>query len=133
MRYLLLIGLEGPIEDHFDAIDEDSIDWAVETDDVEPWLQSMAGRDVRLIGSRLALPEQAVTIRRRDGELLRTDGPYAETKEWIAGFDLIECKDMDEAIEIASSHPVADFGQIEIRPLMPQPWMKLRPYPGRLG
>lgn len=130
MRYLLLIGLDGPVEEEND---EDSIDWSVETDDVEPWLQAMAGRDVRLIGSRLARPEQAVTIRKRDGELLRTDGPYAETKEWIAGFDLIECKDMDEAIEIAASHPVADFGQIEIRPLMPQRWMEMRPYPGRLG
>jgi|SRR5580692_3480001 hypothetical protein len=131
MRYLLLICGEGvPVEDE---IDEDSIDWTKETDLVEPWLQTMASRNVRLIGSRLAEPNAAVTIRRRDGELLRTDGPYAETKEWIAGFDLIECENIEEAVEIAASHPVADFGVIEIRPLAPQPWMKLRPYPGRLG
>ena len=131
MRYLLLICVEEPPVD--DGIDEDSIDWAEETADVEPWLQSMASRDVRLFGSRLSEPGDAVTIRRRDGELLRTDGPYAETKEWMAGFDVLECANMDEAIEIVSTHPVADFGMIEIRPLAPQPWMELRPYPGRLG
>ncbi len=131
MRYLLLICAEDvPVEDE---IDENSIDWTKDTDTVEPWLQTMASRDVRLIGSRLAEPDAAVTIRRRDGELLRTDGPYAETKEWIAGFDLIECEGIEEAIEIAGSHPVAEFGLVEIRPLAPQPWMELRPYPGRLG
>jgi hypothetical protein len=45
-----------------------------------------------------------------------SDGPFAETKEQIAGFDVIECEDLDEAIEVASKHPVATFGAIEVRP-----------------
>ena len=43
--------------------------------------------------------------------------PFGETKEWIAGYDIIECEDLDEAIEVASKHPVARFGSIEVRPL----------------
>jgi hypothetical protein len=44
------------------------------------------------------------------------DGPFAETKEQIAGFDILECADLDEAIEVAAQHPVARFGTIEVRP-----------------
>jgi hypothetical protein len=51
------------------------------------------------------------------GQLLVTDGLFAETKEWIAGFDLLDCGNIDEAIEIASKHPMARFGKIEVRPL----------------
>jgi hypothetical protein len=52
----------------------------------------------------------------RGGELLISDGPFAETKEQIAGFDIIDCQDLDEAIEVAAKHPVAAFGSIEVRP-----------------
>jgi hypothetical protein len=45
-----------------------------------------------------------------------SDGPFAETKEQIAGYDVIDCEDLDEAIEVASKHPVARFGTIEVRP-----------------
>jgi len=48
--------------------------------------------------------------------VLVADGPFAETKEQIAGFDIIECDDLDEAIDVASRHPVARFGSIEVRP-----------------
>jgi hypothetical protein len=49
--------------------------------------------------------------------VLLSDGPFAETKEWIAGYDIIQCEDLDEAIEVASRHPVARLGSIEVRPL----------------
>ena len=49
-----------------------------------------------------------------------TAGLFAETQEWIAGFVLLECADLDEAIEIASRHPMARFGKIEIRPFWPE-------------
>jgi hypothetical protein len=49
--------------------------------------------------------------------VLLSDGPFAETKEQIGGFDLLECEDLDEAIEVASKHPGAKFGTIEVRPL----------------
>jgi hypothetical protein len=51
-----------------------------------------------------------------DERQLLTDGPFAETKEGIAGFDIIECANLDEAIEIASKHPCAAVGSIELRP-----------------
>jgi hypothetical protein len=60
--------------------------------------------------------DQAITVRKRNGRVLKTDGPFAETKEWIAGFDVIECASLDEAIEVAAKHPMARFGKIEIRP-----------------
>jgi hypothetical protein len=47
-----------------------------------------------------------------------TDGPFAETKEWIAGYDLLDCKDLDEAIDYASRHPMARRGRIEVREVM---------------
>jgi hypothetical protein len=89
----------------------------VELDPVEPWVEEMEGRGVRLRGDRLGPTSQATTVRVRDGEVLLADGPFAETKEQMGGYDLIECRDLDEAIEIASKHPVAPFGSIEVRPL----------------
>ena len=53
----------------------------------------------------------------RDREVLVSDGPFAETKEQIAGYDVIECADLDEAIEIAAKHPTAWLGMIEVRPI----------------
>jgi hypothetical protein len=64
----------------------------------------------------LARVDRAITVRKRNGKVLKTDGPFAETKEWIAGFDVIECASLDEAIEVAAKHPMARFGKIEIRP-----------------
>jgi hypothetical protein len=66
--------------------------------------------------NRLTGADQAITVRKRNGKVLKTDGPFAETKEWIAGFDVIECASLDEAIEVAAKHPMARFGKIEIRP-----------------
>lgn len=54
----------------------------------------------------------------RDGDVLIADGPFAETKEQVAGYDVIECADLDEAMEVASRHPTARLGTIEVRPFM---------------
>ena len=70
-------------------------------------------------GVRMESPENATTVRVRDGKTLTTDGPFAETKEWIAGFDLLECDDLDAAIEVAAAHPMAFVGRIELRPFWP--------------
>jgi len=80
------------------------------------WAEEMDRRGVRLFGRELDLPETAATVRVRDGETLVTDGPFAETKEFVAGFDVIECADVDEAIEVAATCPVSWFQAIEIRP-----------------
>jgi hypothetical protein len=58
-------------------------------------------------------------VRVRDDAVLLSDGPFAETKEQIGGFCLIDCADLDEAIEVASKHPAAGYGTIEIRPMWP--------------
>ena len=85
-------------------------------DNIEQWVAEMDGRGVRAFGDRLRPAEDATTVAVRDGQLFVTDGPFAETKDLIGGFDVITCADLDEAIEIVSSHPMARFGAIEIRP-----------------
>jgi hypothetical protein len=73
---------------------------------------------VVLGGAELASTHDATTVRVRDGETLVTDGPYAETKEQLGGFYLLECKDLDEAIEWAAKIPGAKVGTIEVRPVL---------------
>jgi hypothetical protein len=81
------------------------------------WVDEMDSRGIRLLGGPLQDPSAAVTVRVRDGETLITDGPFVETKEWVAGFDLLECADIDQAIEVAAKHPLSWFHSIEVRPL----------------
>jgi hypothetical protein len=71
---------------------------------------------VRVLGQELAPVRDATTIRVRGGEVVVADGPFAEAKEQIGGFDILECADLDEAIEVAAKHPVARFGSLELRP-----------------
>ncbi|HVX47684.1 MAG TPA: YciI family protein [Mycobacteriales bacterium] len=103
MKYLLLICAEPNV-----VVDETKIP------DIEDWLAETGTR--RLDGNQLEGVAQAATVRVRDGERLVTDGPFAETKEQIAGFDIIECGGRQEALEIAGRHPVAHFGSVEVRP-----------------
>jgi hypothetical protein len=84
--------------------------------EVEAWVNEMDGRGVRLQGQELASVQDATTIRVRAGEVVIADGPFAETKEQIAGFDILDCADLDEAMEVAAKHPVARFGTLELRP-----------------
>lgn len=87
--------------------------------EVEAWLAEVEGRGKRVTGDRLRPVQDATTVRVRAGELLVTDGPFTESREWIAGFDVLECDDLDEAIEIAAKHPMARFGRLELRPFWP--------------
>jgi len=84
--------------------------------EAEAWVNEMDGRGVRLQGNELASVQDATTIRVRAGEVVIADGPFAETKEQIAGFDILDCADLDEAMEVAAKHPVARFGTLELRP-----------------
>lgn len=83
---------------------------------IDEWLADVDGRGKRLTGDRLRPVSDATTVRVSRGELLVTDGPFTESKEWIAGFDILECDDLDEAIAIAARHPQANGGKIELRP-----------------
>jgi hypothetical protein len=109
MKYLMLV-----CYDPADKIEPDS-----QEPDVEEWVKEMDGRGVRLTGHRTRPATDATTVRVRNREVLLTDGPYAETREQMAGFDILECKDLDEAIEVASKHPMAWGGMIELRPFWP--------------
>src|ERR671921_924299 len=73
---------------------------------------------VMLGGDGLQPVATATTVRVRDGERLLTDGPYAETKEQLGGFYLLECKDLDDALNWAAQIPEAKTGAIEVRPIM---------------
>jgi hypothetical protein len=65
----------------------------------------------------LELPSAAVSVRVRDGKLSATDGPFAETKEHLTGFIIIEARDLNEAIRLAGNIPMARYGTIEVRPV----------------
>jgi len=82
-----------------------------------PWVDDLRARGTWLIGDQLAPPRRARTIRVRGGKTLVTDGPFVETKEAVGGFDLLECGSLEEAVEIAARHPIAQRGTIEVRPL----------------
>jgi hypothetical protein len=86
--------------------------------DVDLWVNELDSTGKRLIGEVLEPPAKSTVVRVRDGKRQVTDGPFAETKEWICGFDILECENLDEAIEIAARHPMARNGQLEIRPFM---------------
>ena len=104
MRFLLLV------------CGDEAVEVTPEEADATAWVTEMDGRGVRLLGDRLRPVAEAATVRIRGGALSVTDGPFAETKEQVGGFDVIECADLAEAVEIASKHPVARFGTIEVRP-----------------
>ena len=93
---------------------------STEMPDVDAWVAENDATGRRLQGNELAPTTAATTVRVRNGRVLIADGPFAETKEIIVGFDLLECADLDEAIEVARTHPMARIGRIEIRPLAGQ-------------
>lgn len=112
MKYLCQVWLDGKKLDAMpkpekEALDRDSIAYDRELE-----------RTGHLIAAQaLQSPDTAVTIKVRGGTVSRTDGPFVETKEHLGGFVLIEAKNMDEAIRLASGIPVARFGSIEVRPI----------------
>jgi hypothetical protein len=112
MKYLMFVcwdteRMDGQTEpEPSDTRDEESF----------PWLDDVQARGVWVSGHELAPPRRARSVRVRDGKTLVTDGPFAETKEAVGGFDIIECDGLEEAVEIAAGHPSAEMGTIEVRP-----------------
>ncbi len=107
MKYVAFVGTDG-------AQPEEAV--AVMNRDFPAYLEEIDPRGVRLCGRELEFPETAVTVRVRDGETLVTDGPFAETKEFVGGFDVLDCADLEEAIEVEAKNPVSRFCSFEIRP-----------------
>ncbi|WP_028047188.1 YciI family protein [Cellulomonas sp. URHE0023] len=85
-------------------------------DNIEAWVAEHDAAGRRREGDRLQAPQDGRTVRVRSGKLLVTEGPFVETQEQIAGFDLLECADLDEAVKVAADHPMARFGTLEVRP-----------------
>ena len=81
--------------------------------------KEMTGRGVLRSALGLRPANDATTVKLRADEVLLSDGPFAETKDQIGGLCLVECVDLDEALEVASRHPWARVGQIEVRPVWP--------------
>ena len=112
MRYALLICTEEATEGAMSP-DETSKEMA----GYMAFGEEMGSRGVLTGGERLRPTTDATTVRVRDGDVVTSDGPFAETKEQIGGFYLVDCKDLDEAIEVASKIPGAAHGSIEVRPI----------------
>ena len=112
MRYALLICTEEKLQNE---LSEDEA--AAQTAAYMAWGEEMGARGVLQGGERLRPTTSATTVRVRDGETLTSDGPFAETKEQMGGFYLVDCKDLDEAIDVASKIPGAAHGSIEVRPI----------------
>jgi len=112
MRYLLMICTDETTDAALSA-DEASARFA----EYGVWMEDVTKRGLLQGGERLRPTTDATTVRVRDGETLTSDGPFAETKEQIGGYFLVDCKDLDEAIEVASKIPGAREGSIEVRPI----------------
>ncbi len=107
MKYLMTVGVE-EITDPAEGPDT--------TLDIEEWVQSNDASGARFWGDRLAPASQSKTVRIRKSGTLVTDGPFAEAHEAIAGFDILECDTIEDAVQIALKHPMAREGVIEVRP-----------------
>ncbi len=108
MKFLMLVATDPEPEPDLSVVPE-----------LEDWFAHVSGQGAWVMGERLRPPEDAATVRVRAGQRLVTDGPFTESKEWLAGFDVLECDDLDAAIDIAARHPMAHRGRIEVRQFWP--------------
>lgn len=113
MRYLLLIYQDEVAHAQWNEqqLGEEYAAYNALGDELKKW-------GVEAQGEALMPTNTATTVRVRGGKILTTDGPFAETKEQLGGYYLLNCKDLDEAIELAAKIPAATDGSIEIRPIM---------------
>jgi hypothetical protein len=120
VKYLMIHYIDGAVlnseADTGDAIDPE------EAQALRAWDDEMISRGILVGGGVLRPPRETTTLRVRSGEVLVTDGPFAETKEQIAGYGILECADLAEAIEVSSRHPTATFGIFELRPFGEADW-----------
>lgn len=114
MKFLCLIYDQDP-ETGLPPDDQDAFDDVVR--DVLAYRRTLTESGHYILSSPLAGPETARTIKVRNGKPIVTDGPFAETKDVVGGFYLIEAKDIDEALQLAVKMPPAQFAAIEVRPL----------------
>ncbi|MDQ3898432.1 MAG: YciI family protein [Actinomycetota bacterium] len=112
MRYALLICTDENAAAAFSPEEA-----AASTAAYEAFGEEMGRRGVLLGGERLRPITEATSVRVRNGDVVVSDGPFAETKEQLGGFYLVECPNLDEAIEVAAKIPAARLGTVEVRPI----------------
>jgi len=114
MKYLLLINKD---EARWNALDDEGRARMMKR--YEAYGKKMFDAGVVRSGAMLEATPSATTVRVRDGKRLVTDGPFAETTEQIAGLAVIEVDDLDAALDWAAGHPDAEWGSVEVRPIVP--------------
>jgi hypothetical protein len=113
MRYILLIYSDEEAEARLTEAEQETL-----MGRYYAFTEEVRNRGVYQTGDALQPTVTATTVRVRQGQTLATDGPYTETKEQLGGFYVLDCRDLDEAIELAAKIPSAEGGAIEIRPIM---------------
>jgi hypothetical protein len=113
MRYALLI-----YANEQDWTNQSEEQAQTQFQDYMAFTKDIVDRGIMRSGEALQPTATATTVRVRNGETLSTDGPFAETKDQLGGFYLVDCKDLDEAVEVAAGIPDARRGTIEVRPIM---------------
>lgn len=116
MRYLLMIYTE---ERQFNSLSEAQVQPVMA--EYMALIEELKAKGLYVSGARLQPVTSATSVRVREGKRLVTDGPFAETREQLGGYFLVEAKDLDEAIDIAARIPGARFGTVEVRPQMEAP------------
>lgn len=114
MKYLCLVYFEEPVLDAMNGPKRDAL-----TCEALDYIDELGARDQLLAAEALQPVRTAVSVRVRNGRFSSTDGPFAETKEQLGGFVLIDAIDLNEALQIVAKNPMARFGTIEVRPIMP--------------
>ena len=112
MKYLCLVYHEEKILNAFPAIERRAI-----SDEAMAYCDKLQKAGQLLAASPLHPVESATTVRVREGKTMTTDGPFAETKEQLGGFLMIDVPDLNDAIRITAQFPAAKFGSIEVRPM----------------
>ena len=115
MRYLMLIHLN---EQEWLALSPE--EHARRRAEFDAYAQKMSALGLLLDGNPLHPVSTATTVRTRNGKLEMVDGPFAETKEQLAGYFLVEVKDLDQALAIAAECPGSRYGAMEVRPCAPR-------------
>jgi hypothetical protein len=119
MRYAVLIYDENTASPSPEPPDQAV--WGEVMASYNAYTQMLRDRGAYLGGEALAPVTTATSVRIKDGRTLTTDGPFAETKEALGGFYLVEAKDLDQALEFAAACPGAQFGTVEVRPVQELP------------
>ena len=112
MTYMLMIYTPNIGRDHTDE------EWAEMAKPYMAYNEYVKASGCFIEGAPLAGLSSATTVRVRDGKRVLTDGPFAETKEFLAGYYVLECPSLDQALELAAACPAAAFGSIEVRPVI---------------